>query len=61
MGYSAFLLPILFDANSLLKQVAWAASLTKHRLIYQGKFLNQNRNLDTRHRVDTERYICADF
>lgn len=53
MGYSAFLLLILFNANSLLEQVAPVPSLTKHRLIYQGKFLNQNRNSDTQHRVNT--------
>lgn len=61
MGYSAFLLPILFNANSLLKQVAWVAALTKYRLIYQGKFLNQNRNLDTYQEVNTGHYIGADF
>lgn len=53
MGYSAFLLLILFNANSLLEQVAGVSPLTKHRLIYQGKFLNQNRNSDTHHRVNT--------
>lgn len=61
MGYSASLLPILFNANSLSKQVAWVASLTQHRLIYQGKSPNQNRNLDTYQEVNTGHYICADF